>query len=173
MLSQYTAGKVRKSRREKEQEAADAKRREKEANAAQVYAEFLVKFEGGETIGQRAGASFVNAESKAAYTPFDPSLRTPSTTSQIPKPKGKRAMHSFLEEIKKVLSSLCKSHLLGLMNFLNREQAERGQGISHLFFSVFHFEIEHLLPKFMVMKDLLRQWALTRAKVAAKIEEIL
>ena len=68
-LSQYTAGKVRKSRREKEQEAADAKRREEEANAAQAYAEFLVEFEGGEGVGQRAGASFVKAESKTAYTP--------------------------------------------------------------------------------------------------------
>jgi U2-associated protein SR140 len=68
-LSQYTAGKLRKSRTEKEQEAADAKGREEEANAAQAYAEFLVEFEGGEGIGQRAGASFVKAESKAAYTP--------------------------------------------------------------------------------------------------------
>lgn len=68
-LSQYTAGKVRKSRREKEQEAADAKRREEEANAAQAYAEFLVEFEGGEGMGQRVGASFVKAESKIAYAP--------------------------------------------------------------------------------------------------------
>jgi len=68
-LSQYTAGKVRKSRREKEQEVADAKRREEEANAAQAYAEFLVEFEGGEGMGQRAGSSFVKAESKVAYTP--------------------------------------------------------------------------------------------------------
>ena len=68
-LSQYTAGKVRKSRREKEQEAADAKRREEEANAAQAYADFLVEFEGGEGMGHRASASFVKAESKVAYAP--------------------------------------------------------------------------------------------------------
>ena len=60
---------MRKSRREKEQEAADAKRREEEANAAQAYAEFLVEFEGGEGMGQRTGASFVKAESKTAYMP--------------------------------------------------------------------------------------------------------
>jgi hypothetical protein len=64
------------------------------------------------------------------------------------------------------------------MKFLNREQADREakysrQGNSHLFFSVCHFEIEHLPPKFMVMEDLSPQWPLTRAKVAAKIEEIL
>ena len=64
------------------------------------------------------------------------------------------------------------------MKSSNREQAEREakysrQGNSHLFFSLFHFEIEHLLPKFMVMEDLSPQWLLTRAKVAAKIEEIL
>ena len=69
-LSQYTAGKVRKSRREKEQEVADAKRREEEANAAQAYADFLVEFEGGQGMGQRASASFVKAESKVAYTPL-------------------------------------------------------------------------------------------------------
>ena len=128
-LSQYTAGKVRKSRREKEQEAADAKRREEEVNAAQAYADFLVEFEGREGMGQRGGASFVRAESKVAYAPsvqaserrpqptrvcpfFDLSLTTviessfsksPSPSiSVLPKPKGKRAMDSFLEEIKRL-----------------------------------------------------------------------
>jgi len=37
---------VRKSRREKEQEAAEMKKREEEADAAKAYAEFLDAFEG-------------------------------------------------------------------------------------------------------------------------------
>ena len=127
-LSQYTAGKVRKSRREKEQEVADAKRREEEVNAAQAYADFLVEFEGREGMGQRGGASFVKAESKVAYAPsvqaserrpqptrvcpsFDLSkrqllravLKSPSPSISVPpKPKGKRAMDAFLEEIKRL-----------------------------------------------------------------------
>ncbi|KAH9485183.1 Protein RRC1-like [Psilocybe cubensis] len=107
-LSQYTAGIVRKSRREKEQEAADAKKREEEASAAQVYAEYVNAFE-GEDIGRRSsGSAFVRAESNTAYAPSMSSSErrisrrspSPSTTS-APKPKGKRAMDSFLEEIKK------------------------------------------------------------------------
>jgi U2-associated protein SR140 len=82
-LSQYTAGKVRKSRREKEQEAADAKRREEEVNAAQAYADFLVEFEGRESMGQRGGASFVKAESKVAYAP---SVQATERRPQGPQP---------------------------------------------------------------------------------------
>jgi U2-associated protein SR140 len=37
---------VRKSRREKEQEAAEIKKREEEADAAKAYAEFIDAFEG-------------------------------------------------------------------------------------------------------------------------------
>lgn len=62
---------MRKSRREKEQEAAEAKKREEEANAAQAYAEFLDAFEGEDAGRKKAGSSFVKAgtESAAAYTP--------------------------------------------------------------------------------------------------------
>lgn len=85
-MSQYTAGKVRKSRREKEQEAADVKRREEEANAAQAYAEFLDEFEGGEGMRRRAaGASFVKAESRVAYAPsVQASERRPQPTRVCP-----------------------------------------------------------------------------------------
>ncbi|KAF8160829.1 hypothetical protein B0H34DRAFT_653827 [Crassisporium funariophilum] len=111
-LSQYTAGKVRKSRREKEQEAADAKAREEEASAAQAYADFLDEFEGGDVSRKKTGSAFVKAESRVAYAPSmqtsDRSDRRPQPTrspspsqSSAPKPKGKRAMDSFLEEIKR------------------------------------------------------------------------
>lgn len=72
-LSHYTAGKVRKSRREKDQEAADAKKREEEANAAQAYAEFLDAFEGGEVARRKGGSGFVKADSNMAYAPSIPS----------------------------------------------------------------------------------------------------
>ena len=39
---------MRKSRREKEQEAAEIRKREEEADAAKAYAEFLDAFEGEE-----------------------------------------------------------------------------------------------------------------------------
>ncbi|KAF8200699.1 hypothetical protein BJ912DRAFT_1019728 [Pholiota molesta] len=98
-LSQYTAGNVRKSRREKEQEAAEAKKREEEASAAQAYAEFLDAFEGEEVSKRQGGSAFVRAESNMAYAPsIAPS---PSPASAVVKPKGKRAMDSFLEEIKR------------------------------------------------------------------------
>ncbi|PPQ62946.1 hypothetical protein CVT24_006186 [Panaeolus cyanescens] len=104
-MSKYTSGSVRKSRREKEQEAADAKRREEEASAAQAYAEFLDEFE-GEGSGRKGGSAFVQAESKSVYAPSVPRrmqpMRSPSPPSTMaPKPKGKRAMDSFLEEIKR------------------------------------------------------------------------
>lgn len=68
-MSQYAAGKVKKSRREKEQEAAEAKKREEEANAAKAYAEFLDAFE-GEDLGKKNPAStFVKSgEARPAYT---------------------------------------------------------------------------------------------------------
>ncbi|KDR75233.1 hypothetical protein GALMADRAFT_98532 [Galerina marginata CBS 339.88] len=107
-LSQYTAGTVRKSRREKEQEVADAKKKEEEANAAQAYAEFLDAFEGEEVNKRRTGSAFVKADSNMAYVPSMPaSDRRPPPRSEspplssAPKPKGKRAMDSFLEEIKR------------------------------------------------------------------------
>lgn len=68
-MSQYTAGTVRKSRREKEQEAADAKKKEEEAHAAQAYAEFLDAFEGEEIARRKTGSGFVRAESKTTYAP--------------------------------------------------------------------------------------------------------
>ncbi|KAJ7079120.1 hypothetical protein B0H15DRAFT_859171 [Mycena belliarum] len=109
-LSQYlNAGTVRKSRREKEQEAAEAKKREEEASAAKAYAEFLDAFEADDT--KKSGHNFVQADSKSAYIPNSRNLtevpsrksvkaRSPSPVG-APKPKGKRAMDAFLEEIKR------------------------------------------------------------------------
>lgn len=68
-LSQYlTAGTVRKSRREKEQEAAEAKKREEEANAAKAYAEFIDAFDTDDTA-KKSGSNFVKADSKSTYVP--------------------------------------------------------------------------------------------------------
>ncbi|KAH7913168.1 hypothetical protein BJ138DRAFT_1059623 [Hygrophoropsis aurantiaca] len=122
-LSQYAQGTVRKSRREKEKEAADAKKREEEENAAQAYADFLDAFEGDDASRRKSGANFVRAsnDSKTPYTPAagksmlqtETSSRsrgafrgddvTPPSPPQgsAPKPKGKRAMDAFLEEIKR------------------------------------------------------------------------
>ncbi|KAJ7346830.1 hypothetical protein DFH08DRAFT_203448 [Mycena albidolilacea] len=111
-LSQYlTAGTVRKSRREKEQEAAEAKKREEEASAAKAYAEFLDTFDADHSA-RKSASNFVKADSKSAYVPasrdFAPGLsrssgkaRSPSPVESAPKPKGKRAMDAFLEEIKR------------------------------------------------------------------------
>ncbi|KAK7472677.1 hypothetical protein VKT23_000790 [Stygiomarasmius scandens] len=109
-LSQYTSGTLRKSRREKEQEAAEAKKREEEINAAKAYAEFLDAFE-GDDVGRKSASTFVKSsvESASTYIPSMPrsdrvarALKSPSPpTSTVPRAKGKRAMDAFLEEIKK------------------------------------------------------------------------
>ncbi|KIJ67954.1 hypothetical protein HYDPIDRAFT_83661 [Hydnomerulius pinastri MD-312] len=119
-LSQYAQGTVRKSRREKEKEAAEAKQREEEENAAKAYADFLDAFEGEDAGRRKSGSNFVRA-SGDSKTPYQPSTKNsreassrtrafrdemeerpqPSPSSGAPKPKGKRAMDSFLEEIKK------------------------------------------------------------------------
>ncbi|KAJ3529257.1 hypothetical protein NMY22_g9066 [Coprinellus aureogranulatus] len=109
-LSQYASGRVRKTRREKEAEAAEAKRKEEEENAAKAYAEFLETFEGKESL-RRGSGKFVRADTKAAYNPLAEGSqaqasksvfqRSPSPVNSAPRPKGKRAMDSFLEEIKR------------------------------------------------------------------------
>ncbi|KAF6760131.1 hypothetical protein DFP72DRAFT_883300 [Ephemerocybe angulata] len=112
-LSQYTSGRIRKSRREKEAEAAEAKRREEEEIAARVYAEYIETFDKKESSSsRRGGAGFVRADTRAVYNPLAQSSqaqapsssvfqRSPSPPSAAQKPKGKRAMDSFLEELKR------------------------------------------------------------------------
>ncbi|KAI0743529.1 hypothetical protein C8Q80DRAFT_844408 [Daedaleopsis nitida] len=126
----YTQGTIRKSKREKEKEAAEAKRRDEEEHAARAYAEFLDAFQGEGADRKRGAAAFVKAGQVqeaglgSAYAPpsvsgfgsgsgsgrsrqevasafEDASARLPSPTHAPPKPKGKRAMDSFLEEIKR------------------------------------------------------------------------
>jgi len=63
---------LRKSRKEKEQEAADAKKREEEADAAQAYAEFLNAFDGEDVNRRKTGPGFIKADSKAVYIPSMP-----------------------------------------------------------------------------------------------------
>ncbi|TFK54203.1 hypothetical protein OE88DRAFT_1624707 [Heliocybe sulcata] len=118
-VSAYTQGTVRKSRREKEKEAAEAKKKEEEEHAAKAYAEFLDAFEGEEAGRRKTGSSFVKASSGTTYTPsvkpategssrgpmraFDDDFKAPSPPP-VAKPKGKRAMDAFLEEIKRPAS---------------------------------------------------------------------
>ncbi len=65
-MTQYTSGKLKKSRREKEQEAAEAKKREEAANAAKAYAEFLDAFEGED---RKTHSTFVKAGTAAESGP--------------------------------------------------------------------------------------------------------
>lgn len=116
-LSQYAQGTVRKSRREKEKEAAEAKKREEEESAAKAYADFIDAFEGEGVDKRKAGSGFVRA-SDGAKVSYQPPVKGPTESSSrtrpvrsnedestasgnVPKPKGKRAMDSFLEEIKR------------------------------------------------------------------------
>lgn len=112
-LSQYTSGTVRKSRREKEQEAAEAKKREEEEHAAKAYAEFLDTFQ-GDDASRRKRSTFVKAgsdgteynllkagEGSSSLARATTMERSTSPSPGAPKPKGKRAMDAFLEEIKR------------------------------------------------------------------------
>jgi U2-associated protein SR140 len=62
---------VKKSRREKEKDAAQAKKREEEENAARAYAEFLDEFDADDAGKKRSGSTFVRAstDSKGEYVP--------------------------------------------------------------------------------------------------------
>ena len=84
-MSQYTAGKVRKSRREKEQEVAEAKKREEAAHAAKAYAEFIDAFEGEGGGKAKAGSTFVKSstESGTAYAPVGGKLAERTATVSI------------------------------------------------------------------------------------------
>lgn len=77
---------MRKSRREKEKEAADAKKREEEENAARAYAEFLDAFEGEAVAKKQAGPGFVRSskDSGIAYTPSVQSKAEGSSRSMRP-----------------------------------------------------------------------------------------
>ncbi|KIY74396.1 hypothetical protein CYLTODRAFT_416235 [Cylindrobasidium torrendii FP15055 ss-10] len=104
-LSHYNAGVVRKSRKEKEAEAAEAKRREEEEDNARAYAEFIDTFESGPAKPPSA-AAFVRAGQHAPagisrQGPTHAFNRSPSPEAPVPRAKGRRAMDSFLEEIKK------------------------------------------------------------------------
>lgn len=70
---------MRKSKREKEKEAAEAKRREEEENAAKAYAEFLDTFQGEGVDRKKAGSTFVRPGQESVYTP---SARRPETSSR-------------------------------------------------------------------------------------------
>ncbi|KAG2368097.1 hypothetical protein BDR07DRAFT_1391851 [Suillus spraguei] len=96
---------------------AEAKKREEEESAAKAYADFIDAFEGESVDKRKAGSGFVRASdgAKVSYQPpvkgpVESSSRTrpvrsneeESTASgNASKPKGKRAMDSFLEEIKR------------------------------------------------------------------------
>lgn len=69
---------MKKSKREKEREAADAKRKAEEEHAAKAYAEFLDAFDADDSAPARRSAkssAFVRSsrDSGTAYTPSGPS----------------------------------------------------------------------------------------------------
>lgn len=94
-MSQYAQGTVRKSRREKEKEAAEAKKREEEENAAKAYADFIDAFEGEDAGRKKAGSTFVRA-SGDAKTHYQPSAR--STTESFSRT---RALREEMEEVRR------------------------------------------------------------------------
>ncbi|KAF4598225.1 hypothetical protein EYR38_006621 [Pleurotus pulmonarius] len=113
-VSQFATGSARKSRREKEQEAAEAKKKEEAEFAQQTFQEFMESFGDGPTKTSKSSGFVKAGESVPAYAPFPRGETTSSrstsnydvhSTSQpsapAPKPKGKRAMDAFLEEIKR------------------------------------------------------------------------
>ena len=69
---------------EKEQEAAELKRKEEEESAAKAYAEFLEMFEGKDN-GRRSGGNFVRADTKTAYVPASQTSQAqpPSTSTNV------------------------------------------------------------------------------------------
>lgn len=106
-LNQYTQGTQRKSKREKEKEEAERKRKEEEEYAKKAYAEFLETFEGIRDDGKKkgfvrsaqdsGGAEYTHNRAEASSRPA-PRMPSPPPAQR---PKGKRAMDSFLEEIKR------------------------------------------------------------------------
>ncbi|KDQ27731.1 hypothetical protein PLEOSDRAFT_1104409 [Pleurotus ostreatus PC15] len=113
-VSQFATGSARKSRREKEQEAAEAKKKEEAEFAQQTFQEFMESFGDGATKTTKSSGFVKAGESVPAYAPFPRGETTSSRTAgnydehpsaqasaPAPKPKGKRAMDAFLEEIKR------------------------------------------------------------------------
>ncbi|KAI5830736.1 hypothetical protein K523DRAFT_415638 [Schizophyllum commune Tattone D] len=106
------SARLRKSKREKEQEAAEAKRKEEEENTKKAYAEFVQAFDGPGPSRKASTNAFVRAGERPPQAPSEKPIPTgPSAGRRLPsmsppplappKPKGKRAMDKFLEEIKR------------------------------------------------------------------------
>ncbi|KZS98449.1 hypothetical protein SISNIDRAFT_448686 [Sistotremastrum niveocremeum HHB9708] len=119
-LSVFAQGTTKKSRREKEKEALEAKSKEEQDLMAKAYDEFLDTFEGEGTSSRssKSGPGFVKpsaneSEGGQAYAPvvrgrgalrsraFEEEDRRSESPPLVPKAKGKRAMDAFLEEIKR------------------------------------------------------------------------
>jgi len=92
---------VRKSRREKEKEAAEAKKREEEENAAKAYADFLDAFE-GEDAGRKKSASTFVRGSGDAKTHYQPSAR-----GTIESSSRTRALREEMEDEVRSRSYVC------------------------------------------------------------------
>ncbi|KAG8907953.1 hypothetical protein FRB99_001461 [Tulasnella sp. 403] len=116
----YNQGVLRKSKREKEKEAEAAKREEEEREAAKAYAEFLDAFDAPDTktsgFVKTKLPGFVKASDGSGKSQvYEPTVKKdgiptgprqrqsemPDMSVAAPKPKGKRAMDAFLEEIKR------------------------------------------------------------------------
>jgi U2-associated protein SR140 len=130
-LSHFTQGSVRKSKKDREKEDEERKAREEEEKAAQVLAEFVDAFESEGPKRTKTGGGFVRAGAGVSYNPASRSGMAPpkgpaamlqqepvgkqcakeyrdlmyvqESTSNVPRPKGKRAMDAFLDEIKRLV----------------------------------------------------------------------
>ncbi|VDB87336.1 unnamed protein product [Peniophora sp. CBMAI 1063] len=113
-MNVFAHGTVKKSKREKEKEAEEKKQREEEEYAKKAYAEFVEAFEGEDTDRSRPRNAFVRSskEEGRTYAPSAPRAQASRTMRAFEKsrspspvgparPKGKRAMDAFLEEIKR------------------------------------------------------------------------
>ncbi|EJU04323.1 hypothetical protein DACRYDRAFT_105385 [Dacryopinax primogenitus] len=115
-IQHFTSGSVRKSKKDKEKEAAEAKAREEEERAKAAYAEFLDDFASG-PVDKREGKGFVRAgqsgsappnargrgpvKANMAWDEEKPEESAPAMGGARHYTKGRRAMDSFLEEIKR------------------------------------------------------------------------
>ncbi|PVG00341.1 hypothetical protein CPB86DRAFT_729426 [Serendipita vermifera] len=99
----FTQATARKSKKEKEEEAAEAKRRQHELETTQVFEEYVADFAAAPRA--KGGMTFVRAGEKTQVQTTkvfddDSGAKSRSPPPSL-KPKGKRAMDMFLEEIKK------------------------------------------------------------------------
>ncbi|KAG8869981.1 hypothetical protein FRC20_000529 [Serendipita sp. 405] len=102
----FTQATARKSKKQKEEEAAEEKRRQHELEFSQVFEEYVADFSTAPrakgSIGfVKAGEAPKGPKNRVSTAFDDDHEQTPEMELIAQKPKGKRAMDAFLEEIKR------------------------------------------------------------------------